>query len=318
MCKKTLANSTTTNRKSQIKRRDLLMMALSTGALAACGDSTSRNTNINLAPKVSVDRFSDAVATLFKRSANSALPIANAAIAFDSAPFITKGLGPTGAHVVYYNFDAQSTTPDDIYVFFDSKGTKVPGQNNVIPTVPGDTGYNDFWRVSKVTVPSGYQPNVLQSEAEIIASGYPIVRTDVIVNCPVVPFGSTANRSKTAGVASALTLGWYKGQAVAYFNFDEATLTAIKDQVPTDDIYVMFNIDPGQIGGGPASGFKTETGTDQTHNVLASVPGAADYSPLWAVSFISNVNFSAVTNLTSAETFTRKSVGANVNCPVVQ
>ena len=319
MFKNAFAESTTiTHHVPPIKRRNLLLMALSTGALAACGDDSNRNTNINLAPKASVDRFSETAGHLFKRSADSSLPAANAAINLDRAPFITLGFGSTGAHVVYYNLDVQSRTPDDIYVFFDSAGTQVAGQNNVIPTIPGDTGYNDFWRVSKVTVPSGYQPNTLQSEAEIVASGYTILQTNTIVNCPVVPFGSTAARSKTAGVASTLTLGWYKNQAVAYFNFDEAALTAVNGEVPTDDIYVTFNIDPGQPGGGPASGFKTEPGTAQTHNVLASTPGATDYSPLWAVSFIANANFASVTDLTSALTFTPTAAGVDVNCPVVQ
>ena len=243
MFKNAFAESTTiTHHVPSIKRRNLLLMALSTGALAACGDDSNRNTNINLAPKASVDRFSETAGHLFKRSADSSLPAANAAINLDRAPFITLGFGSTGAHVVYYNLDVQSRTPDDIYVFFDSAGTQVAGQNNVIPTIPGDTGYNDFWRVSKVTVPSGYQPNTLQSEAEIVASGYTILQTNTIVNCPVVPFGSIAARSKTAGVASTLTLGWYKNQAVAYFNFDEAALTQGHiDQVHPDRRMIFQN-----------------------------------------------------------------------------
>lgn len=57
-------------------------------------------------------------------------------------------------------------------------------------------------------MPDSNIPNSLTSEEEILASGYPITKTDIIVNCPVVPFGSTAARSYAIGVPSTLTLGW--------------------------------------------------------------------------------------------------------------
>ena len=134
------------------------------------------------------------------RNSTNGLPTANSAINYDNAPFITQGLDKAGAIVKYYNFDVQSTTPDDIYVFFKAGATTpILGQNNIIPTIPGEVGYNDFWIVNKVTVPDNYVPNSLTSETEVLASGYSITKTTTIVNCPVVPFGSTASKSKTAG-----------------------------------------------------------------------------------------------------------------------
>ena len=279
--------------------------------------------DINAAAKVSVDRFSSTVGHLMVRTASNGLPAANAPVAFDKAPFITTGFDRTGAVVNYYNFDVQSTTPDDIYVFFKSgSSTPVAGQNNVIPTIPGDTGYNDFWLMSKVTVPDTYVPNSLTSEADILASGYLVSKTTTIVNCPVVPFGSSAARSATAGTASVLSTGWYKGQAVTYFNFGEAALTATAtNQVPTSPIYVQFNVDPSASNpaSGPASGFKTETAAaSQTHNVLATLPGDAGYSPLWTVLVISNANFNSVKNLSTATAISSTPAGATVNCPVVK
>lgn len=306
-----------------ISRRTVLGLAVSTGMVAACGGgSNAVARNINTATKVSVDRFSAAAGHLQVRTATNGLPAANAPVSFDAQPFITNGLDRTGATVSYYNFDVQSTTPDDIYVFF-KKGATTPlvGQNNIIPTIPGDVGYSDFWLVNKVMVPDDYIPNSLTSEAEVLASGYPVTKTTSIVNCPVVPFGSTAARSKTKGAASVLTLGWYKNQAVAYFSFEEAALaTTAAGKVPTDDIYVTFNInpDPANPASGPASGFKVETGTLQTHNVIASIPGDIDYSPLWAVSFLNNSHFSMVSNLLTAEASMPMPAGANVNCPVVK
>ncbi len=272
--------------------------------------------DINTATKASIDRFSAIAGHLMVRTASNGLPAANAAVNFDVAPFITQGLDRTGAVVKYYNFDVHPTQPDDIYVFFKSGATTpVSGQNNVIPTIPGDTGYNDFWLVNKVTVPDNYVANSLTSEAEVLASGYTVTKTGSIVNCPVVPYGSVAAKSFTAGTSSALIYCWYKSMAVAYFNFGEAEInTTASGMVPLSTIYVMFN----DNAAGPSSGFKVETGTMQAHNVLATIPTDAGYSSLWDVNVIDNANFAGVTNLATATSFPSTPAGATVNCPVVK
>lgn len=278
--------------------------------------------DINTALKVSVDRFSATAGHLQVRTATNGLPAANVPVNFDTQPFITTGLDKSGGVVRYYNFDVQPVVPAPIFVFFKADGTTpVTGQNNIIGVVPGDAGYNDFWLVKKVIVPEGYVPNSITSVSEVLAANYTITATTSIVNCPVVPFGSTALRSNVSGVASALTIGWYNSKAVAYFNFDEVALTATSaGLVPTSPIYVTFNVDPdaSNAASGPASGFKSETGTLQTHNVLATNPSDTAYSPLWSVQVLSNVNFGSVSNLPSALSFTSMAAGANVNCPVVK
>jgi hypothetical protein len=70
----------------------------------------------NTAEKVSVDRFSATQGKLMVRDATNGLPAANAPINFDVTPFITKGLGPTGTKVEYYNFDVQPRAAIPIYV----------------------------------------------------------------------------------------------------------------------------------------------------------------------------------------------------------
>lgn len=291
-------------------------------AASACSKKTEdvvvpqTGKDISTAAKVSVDRFSTTAGHLFVRTATNGLPAANAAISFDAAPFITQGLDRTGASVKYYNFDVQPTAAVNIYVFFKAGATApVAGQNNVIPSIPGDAGYNDFWLVNKVAVPDSYVPNTLTSEAEILASGYSITKTTSLVNCPVVPFGSTAAKSNVTGTATPLTLGWYKGNAVAYFSFNEAALTAQgTNAVPISPIYVMFNDNTT----GPASGFKTEPNTTITHNVIATNPGDSGYSPLWNVQVINNSYFPTVSNLTTATSSMPMPAGATVNCPVVK
>ena len=274
--------------------------------LGSCDDDDDgvKIYDINSAEKVSVDRFSPAAGHLMVRDASNGLPVADAAVNFDQSPFITKGKGPAGQNVEYYNFDVQPVDPAPIYVLFkEGSDTPVPNQLNIINVLPGETGYNDFWLVNKVTVPSSYLANEIASVDDIQARGYLVEATTTIVNCPVVPEGSTATK-RIGGGSPGLIKGWYKEKIVSYFSFEEKAITASGGNVPVSPIYVCFNINPDQAGGGPASGFKTEAGTEQTHNVIATLPSSAGYSPLWLVNAYDNADFADVNNLTAAQSAT--------------
>jgi hypothetical protein len=263
--------------------------------------------NPDTAPQASIDRFSAKAGKLQVRTATNGLPGPNQPVDFDRGPFITQGFAPNGAPVRYYNFDVQSTTPAPIYVLFrEGEDTPVNGQLNVIDVVPGDGGYNDFWQIVKVTVP------------QIRKAGYRMETTPMLVNCPVVPRGSTA-RTRVGGESAELQRGWYRGQVVFYFTFEERVLQVTQSgEVPRSPIYVTFTINPDQPGGGPPSGFVTERGAQQTHNVVQTVPSDAGYSPLWLVNVYDNAEFARVRDLPSA--LRARVLGAavaNVNCPVV-
>ncbi len=202
-------------------------------------------------------------------------------------------------------------------LFKDGESAPVTGQLNIIEAIPGDSGYNDFWLVNKVTVPKNYVANYVTSLAEIQKEGYAITATTNVVNCPVVPIGSTATK-RIGGGNAGLMQGWYKGKLVQYFSFEEKALTAVSGMVPISPLYVTFKINPNLPNGGPASGFVTESGSTQTHNVAATVPSDASYSPLWSVNVYDNAKFSMVSNLATAQAATRLATGvATVNCPVV-
>lgn len=288
-------------------------------------DNNSTNYTVNnpdTAPEVSVDRFSDDAATLMKRSANSSLPAANAPINYDQGePFMTMGLGPGGEKVEYYNFDVQPTAPAPIYVLFRSgENMPVSGQLNIVDDIPGDADYNDFWQVYKVTVPASYVANTASSLQDIMDRGFDMTATNTVVNCPVVPKGSTAGK-RLSGADNGLTRGWYKDEVVYYFNFTEKDLQlGGNGMVPLSPIYVTFNVNPNPSDpmSGPPSGFKSETGTSQTHNVIATLPSDAGYSPLWRVNVYDNADFNMVMDLGSATSANILAMGvANVNCPVV-
>lgn len=299
-----------------------LMLAL---ALSACsGDDDDDSDMPGATPvdpasaaSVKVDRFSDAAGHLQKRSDSPSLPGPNEAVDFDQGPFITQGFGPGGELIKYYNFDVQPTTPAPIYVPMKS-GKLVDGQLNIVGVVPGDDKYNDFWQVVTVAVPDSYEANTLTSVDQVEASGYETETTDMIVNCPIVPEGSTASlRAEGDTSGTGLTRGWYEGKLVHYFNFGEKKggIKASGGKVPLSPIYVTFNDDEQ----GPASGFKAESDdASQTHNVAATLPSSPAYSPLWAVTPYPSAEFDSVSNLPTAATAAGSGmVAADVNCPIV-
>ncbi|WP_257297924.1 hypothetical protein [Haloarchaeobius sp. FL176] len=275
-------------------------------------------TDPDSAPVAAVDRFSESAGTLHVRSDGNDLPGPDEPIDFDQAPFITRGLAPDGEPVEYYNFDVQATAPAPIYVLFhEGEDTPVEGQPNVVGVVPGDDGYNDFWQVHRVTVPEDYTANTITSAAGLMDSGYDVEATDMLVNCPIVPEGSTATKRAGDG-DTGLVQGWYDGQVVHYFTFGEASLTVTDGSVPLSPIFVAFNTNPGMDGGGPASGFMTEMGSSQTHNVVATLPGDDGYSPLWQVAVYDNADFESVSDLESAsDANILNNNAATVNCPIV-
>ena len=292
-----------------------------------CDDSEMETTfrlGPDTAPQASIDRFSPAAGTLFVRDGTNELPEADAPVHFDRAPFITMGLGPRGERVKYYNFDVHPTSSAPIFALFrEGSDTPVEGQLNIIDVIPGDDHYSDFWHVHRVTVPADYEANTITSLDGLMDSGYPIERTDLIVNCPVVPAGSTAMLRYGGGGDTGLIRGWYKDMVVHYFDFSEKTLTVTlppegHPEVPLSDIYVTFNINPDQPGGGPPSGFMTEPGTDQTHNVVETLPEDMAYSPFWDVDIYDNAFFDQVADLASARMADILVTGAAlVNCPIV-
>lgn len=308
------------NLKSYVTAGVIVMLTI----LSSCDDDDEKFYSPkypDTAAKVSIDRFSDAAATLMRRSAVPSLPVANAPINFDAgAPFITKGLGPDGEVVEYYNFDAMTDNPAPIYAFF-KPGASDPTGLNVVDVIPGETGYNDFWRVYKVNVPDNYLANSLTSYEEIQNSGYTIEPTDILVNCPIVPDGSTASKRVGSG-SHTLSRGWYEGQIVYYFNFEEktgGTSVTAGGKIPLSPIYVTFNTNPdmNNSASGPPSGFKVESGSDQTHNVVATLPSDAAYSPLWSVSIYDNSDFNTVEDLSTAQAADHLGFGPGVNCPIV-
>ena len=165
------------------------------------------------APVAAVDRFSDKAAHLQLRTPDNHLPGPNEPVDFDTGPFITQGLSPsTGKPVRYYNFDVQATTPAPVYVLYrEGEDQPVKDQLDIIDTLPGEKGYNDFRQVWKVTVPKDYVANTITDSATLLDAGYKMEQTGALRNMPVVPDKSTA-RARLKGESAELQWAWYRGQ----------------------------------------------------------------------------------------------------------
>jgi hypothetical protein len=233
------------------------------------------------------------------RTADSHLPSPNEPVDFDTGPFVTQGLSPTtGKPVRYYNFDVQTTVPARVYVLYrEGEDKPVAGQLDIIDTLPGEKGYNDFRQVWKVSAPKDYVANTITDAGTLSQAGYKSERTDTLRNMPVVPDKSTA-RERLNGESTELQRAWYRGQVAKFFSFDEAPLSGTS--VPLSPIYVSFNINPGQPNGDLASGFRTEPNSEQTHNIPATLPGDKGYSPLWLRVVYDNADWPSVHDLATA------------------
>ena len=287
----------------------------------ACGEGSADGVqplDPDAAEVLAIDRFSAEAGTLMVRDDNPDLPGPNEPIDFD-AGFWAQGLGPDGAPARYYNLDVRPDAPQKGYVFYrEGEDTPLEGQLPVTESIPGEEGYNDFWQLHKVTVPDDYVANELGSAEAVEGSGYAIEPMDQVLNRPLVPAGSSATMRPDGAGGIQLERAWIGENVAYYLDFDEAEIPLVNGKVHYSDIFVCFNINPGEDGGGPPSGFCDE-GDGQTHNVITSVPGEADYSPFWAVSAYDKADFDAAVD---EDAFVNIDFVASqiafVNCPVAQ
>ena len=220
-----------------------------------------------------------------------------------------------GRATFYYDFGANTPATDNgrgvatapIYVpitGMDAEGNPqmVEGQHNIVGVVPGDEGYSDLWEVTFVTVPADYAANSLTSVQQVLDSGYELTRPGVLVNCPIVPEGSTL-----AEGGAPLVQGWYEGEPVFYFDFGPHPAT-------TAPIYAF-------ITGMDADG--NPQFVEGQHNVVGVIPGDEGYSDFWYVNLVTVPEGYEANSITSvdevmASGFEITQPGLLVNCPILR
>jgi len=210
-----------------------------------------------------------------------------------------------GQSTYYYNFTnpipsddgGMTVTPAPIYVLFHENGDPVAGQYNIVDVVPGDAGYSDLWQVHEVEVPNDYVANTATSYNDLVMAGYTITPTDIYVNCPIVPPGSTLQYSD-----QGLVQGWDDGNPVFYFDFG-------LNPVETAPIYVFF--------------YDDDTMVPDQKNVIDTIPGEPDYSAFWQVhmvtvpdDYVAN-SAQSLSDIMDAD-YTITPTDILVNCPVVR
>jgi hypothetical protein len=269
--------------------------------VAACGPVAGPTAPAG-AHGVVIDRFSATAAHLMVRDDRNGLPAAGAPIDLDVPPFVTHGLGPDGAHVHYYNFDVQPDRPARMYRLVGADRAPIAGQPAIVDVIPGDVGYSDFWKLAYVRAPDGFVAGSIDRADQL--RGLPIEIDTRAIDCPIVPRGTTAREGSPERIELA-----YRGARIECLRFGEP-ISLSGDDVPTSPIYVTFAHE--KI-------FRTEPGAAaQTHNVVLSVPGDADYSPLWAVHVYDPSAFDRVHDEASATAAPLVNpAGPHVNCPVV-
>jgi len=63
-----------------------------------------------------------------------------------------------------------------------SEPDRVPEQLNIYDSAPGMAKYSPIWQFNYVVVPRDYRPNMLRSEQDCLASGYPVHRSQDFEN----------------------------------------------------------------------------------------------------------------------------------------
>jgi hypothetical protein len=115
----------------------------------------------------------------------------------------------------------------------------------------------------------------------------------------------TADDGKVKRFAQAETLGFFRGSTVAYLDFGPVKLARGNKVAP---IWAFTN------------------GAEGQRNVIDTVPGRSDYTPLWAVRFVTWKDGQAASVLRSAAAIRRAAAAGRVsikaapivvNCPVL-
>jgi hypothetical protein len=184
-----------------------------------------------------------------------------------------------GQKVNYYNLgtntpldpiDPSRVLVEGAWVFVtgenpDGSPIKVEGQGTVFDAIPGDATYSDLWQIFFVSPPADYAPGSITSLAQLQASGLPIEKKPMLVNCPIVP-----PDSRLEDEVLKLAAGVVRGEPVVYFDFGPTSATPGKVYafVTGFDAQGRPQLVPGQ------------------HFVFSAQRGNAGYSDFWEVYWV--------------------------------
>jgi len=239
----------------------------------------------------------DTVTEVAPEAPAEASEVSGEVVRFGDASTIVEGFFD-GEVVEYFDFGpielAEGNALAPIWVV--TNGTA--DQMNVIDTVPGQADYSPLWQVIEVTFNDGVDPRTLRSRAEVeqaeAAGEVTLTETDTVVNCPVIGFDQPE------------VLGFAKGDTIAYYDLGPVELAGDSNAVAP--IWAVTN------------------GVAEQMNIIDTVPGDDDYTPLWGVimvTFSEGVepyllsSASEVEQAQEAGDITLETTDTVVNCPVL-
>jgi len=226
----------------------------------------------------------------------------------------------------------------DLFVLFDATTHKQIDQPVILEAVPKNAApgltvpdrkareFSPIWELHAVMVESVYDPNIpalLIDSADKVKTS-PLVReiiqTNIFLNCPVVPNGSTV----APGFVQP-EQAFFEGQIVTIVPYD------IEDGEFNVQILFKFEDQDGFVlgrgpDGTPARSMAQSPGFTP-HLVASHALGDPFYTPIWEVWTVKVPNGTDVSTIRSgaavragqaAGTFKVKSSGIRLNCPVVQ
>jgi hypothetical protein len=172
---------------------------------------------------------------------------------------------------------------------FDARGNPVAirGQRPIFSTIPWLGDYSGLWRLTYVVTADNLQPNTVRDIEAVNAlvqrkKAY-MKETDLVVNLPIVPRGTTLARDSTQGM-----LGWYQGREVQFFDFGPASLAPAP----------MWRFVRGRDAMGDPILVEGQNG------ILDSIPVAPTYPDLWNIRWV-RVDSSYVANSVKSVTALR-------------
>ncbi len=136
------------------------------------------------------------------------------------------------------------------------------GQGPILEFHTADgAAYSDFVQIFFVEVPGDYAPNSHRS-VEAIA-GMKITATDIVVNLPVVPTGSTLEDPAALGTDAPIDpwMGWYKGDPVQTFVFES-----------TSQSFADFINPLTRPAGAPGDGYESVVSQFGTTSGISAIP----------------------------------------------
>ncbi|MFC1743856.1 hypothetical protein ACFL35_07670 [Candidatus Riflebacteria bacterium] len=159
----------------------------------------------------------------------------------------TAGYGPFGQELYYLNLSPNgvvasqslSNTPMKAY-YFRVDGTGSDVGNPVVTSIPGGSGYNDFWQKVIVNVTSSYIANSLTKVSDILTSRSDVnsmTTTTDLINAPIVAENSTIYSNGSTVTSKTLGTGWYDDKVIKFFTFGSLT-TASDGTIPRGRAYL--------------------------------------------------------------------------------